>query len=105
MPTKEPVTLTPLKIRFADNMRDAEPDSPHTEVFNYESELTGEPAADEAFALFNMPDESLPSERRELVSQYRLKRLRSLSVGDIVHVGEEQFYCDSFSWKLLEASA
>lgn len=37
-------------------------------------------------------------EESELATQYRAKRLRSLSVGDVVVLGELAFSCDSAGW-------
>jgi len=51
-------------------------------------------AAEEAFDLTNNP--SRQDEREQIYG-----RGRSLSTGDIVVVGEEQWLCMSFGWKLL----
>ncbi len=55
---------------------------------------TGEDMADEAFDLTNNPSRQ---DERELV----YGRGRSLSVGDIVDTGTEQFACLSFGWAKL----
>lgn len=54
----------------------------------------GQDAADEVFDLTNNP--SRQEEREEVYG-----RGRSLSVGDIVVVGEEKYLCLSFGWHRL----
>lgn len=61
---------------------------------NIETDLVGEAGAEEAFDLTNNPDRQ--EERRE---KYGLGR--SLSVGDVVQVGDEKFVCLSVGWEKL----
>jgi len=58
---------------------------------SFETELTGQKAAEEAFDLTNNP--SRQSER-----ELSYGRLRSVSVGDIVEVDGVNYFCDSFGW-------
>ena len=55
---------------------------------------TAEGAAEEVFDLTNNPGRQ--EERERLYG-----RKRSLSVGDIVVVGDQYFLCDSFGWTVL----
>ncbi len=54
----------------------------------------GEDAADEVFDITNNPDRD--DERRQLYGNQR-----SLSVGDIVQVQDQQFVCCSIGWTLI----
>jgi len=48
-------------------------------------------AMDQAFVLFNAPEEHLSTEGAKIARRYRANRFRSLSVGDIVQVDREYF--------------
>lgn len=76
---------------------------PHHEmvlVFAYElpaaAKVTPQQIADEAFAMFNGFPES--DAGRELTERYYQRRLRSLSVGDIIMVGEAALACCNAGW-------
>ena len=61
---------------------------------------------EQAFMLFNAPEESLTGREREIAVEYRAKRLRSLSVGDVVTITRDPeganltvaLTCASVSW-------
>jgi hypothetical protein len=40
-------------------------------------------------------------EKTDLAKQYRAKQLRSLSVGDVVAIGEMAFACESAGWEKI----
>jgi len=64
-----------------------------------------EAACEFAFAVCNSyPQEAfgVAREHLELVAAYRKRRNRSLSVGDVVVVGEVAYCCDRFGWQRLE---
>ena len=67
----------------------------YTDGPKFVTELTGEDAAEDAFDLANNPCRQ--DEREEVYG-----RRRSVSVGDIVVVDEEEYLCASFGWTLLE---
>jgi hypothetical protein len=72
-------------------------------VFTYEMESAGrsvEEIAEQAFAMFN--DAPSGSEAAELARQYRARQLRSLSVGDIVTVGEAPLTVERFGFAPLK---
>ena len=74
-------------------------------VFNCRVSLDLEPrdVANWAFQAFNAPEEFLSGEGLWACQQYRANRLRSLSVGDVVQVGAEEFFrCDPCGWTRLE---
>ena len=62
------------------------------------TQYTGQAAADEAFDLTNNPG-------RELEREEKYGRGRSVSVGDIIRVANEEWVCMSTGWKLLELGA
>jgi hypothetical protein len=77
-------------------------------VREYESEKEGIEVADEAFHIFNVPEENLSAENKEILKDYRGP---SLSVGDIVEVhplkhsestSGTAYLCDSIGWKQKE---
>lgn len=58
-----------------------------------------------AFSLFNAPEEFLYGRDREICEEYRSKRLRSLSVGDVVAVRRglawEAYCCCGVGWQRI----
>lgn len=90
--------LFEVKILLTDKFGDERHDAPRTEVFDYTTHHYNENAAHEAYHLFNAPESLIDAKRLPLVAEYRAKRLRSLSVGDVVVVGNTHYYCDSFGW-------
>jgi hypothetical protein len=76
-----------------------QPGDPMVRVFAYQAS-PGRPAeeiAEEAFAIFN--DHPTDAARAELACAYYGRRLRSLSVGDVVAVGEVPLAVASAGWK------
>lgn len=53
------------------------------------------PLLEDAFEVFNVGDPDKDSVARE----YRGRGLRSLSVGDVVRIGEVGYLCKSFNWE------
>jgi len=56
---------------------------------------------DWCFHVFNAPEEYLDKEDRKVAERYRANRLRSLSVGDVVQVGNRFWTCRSIGWDYL----
>jgi hypothetical protein len=75
-------------------VRQALHDHTYTESALFEVNGDGQDAADEVFDLTNNP-----SRQEECEEKYGCGR--SLSVGDIVVVGEEQWLCMSHGWKKI----
>lgn len=77
-------------------------------VFEYETELEGEAAAEEAYRMFNAPIEFLEGRQADICLDYRSKRNRSLSVGDVVTVGKiynrREFLCCGSGWKEINTT-
>lgn len=73
------------------------------EPFTYESSITDALAACEAaFMIFNMDLDMLRGRSLEIATAYRERRMRSLSVGDIVKVDGVAYACDSFGFRKVE---
>lgn len=66
----------------------------YTTKASWWSDLEGEDAAEEVFDITNNP--SMHSFREQLYGPFR-----SVSVGDVVKVDEDQFLCCSFGWMKL----
>jgi hypothetical protein len=56
---------------------------------------------DYCFHVFNAPEEYLEKEDRKLAERYRANRLRSLSVGDVVQVGDRFWTCRAIGWDYM----
>jgi hypothetical protein len=56
---------------------------------------------DEAFRLFNAPEEYLRGADLAIVRRYRALRLRSLSIGDIVQAADQFYVCERDGWAKL----
>jgi hypothetical protein len=65
--------------------------------------LAGDPqrVADLMFEIGNAPLEYLSGRELEMAERYRFRGLRSLSVGDLVAVGEIAFACGRRGWDLV----
>jgi hypothetical protein len=50
--------------------------------------------AERAFEAFNLPPGLLNERQRELAARYRARSLRSLSVGDVLRLGDTALACD-----------
>lgn len=73
------------------------------EVFAYMTDTKGEAIAlaDEAFHLFNIGDDAHFGRPDNRALIYRREGNRSLSVGDVVIVGDEAFACAPSGWRHL----
>jgi hypothetical protein len=58
-------------------------------------------AAEDAFKMFNAPEDYLSGGELAIAKQYRANQLRSLSVGDIVQVDDTFYVCESFGFGKL----
>jgi hypothetical protein len=79
-----------------------EPKHPVRQVFTYTTATTPDDAAEEAMRLFNMDLEWLSGWDRETATTYRLGQLRSLSVGDVLRIGETWWACARDGFALLD---
>lgn len=68
---------------------------PRKFVLEYTSKHLGETAAEEAFKIFNAPEEFLDDDEMRIVKQYRG---HSLSVGDVVQVDGVDYLCSGVGW-------
>ena len=79
------------------------PGHPLVRVFEAEVEMPHgidpQRVADWMFEAFNAPEEYLQGKLRDLAEAYRARQLRSLSVGDVVAVGEIPLACVSRGWE------
>ncbi len=55
--------------------------------------------AEAAFCAFNADPEMLAGVQRELATRYRRRALRSLSVGDVLRVGDTVLACDPVGFR------
>ncbi|UVK59879.1 hypothetical protein SEA_ALEEMILY_139 [Gordonia phage Aleemily] len=58
-----------------------------------------------AYHMFNAPEEFLTTDEGLLAVAYRERGLRSLSVGDVVVVGETAWACEPLGWKRVHLTA
>lgn len=85
------------------------PGQPLVPVFAYDAELAdgGMPEllliAEQAFEAFNADPEMLTGRQRDLATQYRALRLRSLSAGDVVRAGDTALACDHIGFREVPA--
>jgi hypothetical protein len=76
------------------------PGQPLVPVFRYDADPadSGLPGlqviAEQAFEAFNLPAELLNPRQGELAARYRGRSLRSLSVGDVLRLGDTALACD-----------
>jgi hypothetical protein len=94
-----------VQIVLQDTMFPFAPDSTLSREFTFTvPEETGDEVACEmAFHITNAPESMLSSKQLAIVKQYRPRR--SLSVGDVVTVGDNTFMCMSAGWKKLTKSS
>jgi len=79
-----------------------QPGDPMVRVFTYQADPAGRTAeqiADEAFEAFN--DHPRDPDGADLACAYYGRRLRSMSVGDLVSVGEAPLVCERAGWAPL----
>jgi hypothetical protein len=82
-----------------------QPGQPLVPVFAYDVEFLdgGVPEllliAEQAFEMFNVDLDMLTGRKRELATQYRHKMLRSLSVGDVLMIGNTALACDAVGFR------
>lgn len=72
---------------------------PRTHRYTYLTGLKGQEAAEEAYHIFNAPEEMLEEWQKYIARGYKGQ---SLSVGDIVEVDGEEYLCCSFGWEKRE---
>jgi hypothetical protein len=77
-----------------------------TPVFTYcpwdKSDYTPVMLAEDAFRLFNAPEESITQKYDlKITLRYRANKLRSLSVGDLVMIDGEVFACEKMGFRHL----
>jgi hypothetical protein len=83
---------------FTDGYR---PGDPMVRVFTYQAEADGrspEAMAEAAFEAFNADPDMLAGVQRDLATRYRRRMLRSLSVGDVVAIGEAALAVGRAGW-------
>jgi hypothetical protein len=74
-------------------------DLPRNHSFTYFTDKDGEAAAEECFHITNAPLEILNEFEKHIAEQFRATRAMSLSVGDVVRVGDEvEYLCASEGW-------
>ena len=74
---------------------------PRKHTYTYFSSKDGERAAEECYHIFNAPDSMLNDFEKHIASEARSKvfDMHSLSVGDVVRVGNEvEYLCASEGW-------
>ena len=69
---------------------------PRKHVYTYLTDCKGSDAAEQAFHIFNAPEEMLQEWQRYIQQGYSGP---SLSVGDVVEVNSEEYLCCSVGWK------
>jgi hypothetical protein len=83
------------------------PGHPLAEVFTYDTAVSADPLeiAEDASRMFNAPPEILDEVQRTIASAYRSQRIRSLSVGDVLRVGEVWLACERAGFAEIEPPA
>lgn len=80
----------------------ADPSGSYSKSYRFDLDSSGDPLADceTVFAICNSYPEEMhcPDRFQSIVADYRAERNRSLSVGDIVQIGEAAFSVDSFGF-------
>jgi hypothetical protein len=74
-------------------------DLPRKHTFTYFTDKDGEEAAQECYHITNAPLEILNEFEKHIAEQFRATKTMSLSVGDVVRVGDEvEYLCASEGW-------
>jgi hypothetical protein len=74
-------------------------DLPRNHTFTYFTDKDGEEAAQECYHITNAPESILNEFGRHIAGLFRASKTMSLSVGDVVRVGDEMEYlCASQGW-------
>ena len=72
---------------------------PRKHTFTYFTDKDGEEAAQECYHITNAPEAILNDFERHIADLYRATKTMSLSVGDVVQVGNEvEYLCASQGW-------
>lgn len=72
---------------------------PRNHRYTYRSDLKGIDACEEAFHIFNAPEDLLEEWQKYIARAYKGP---SFSVGDVVEVDGVEYICCSFGWKKRE---
>lgn len=72
---------------------------PRNHLYTYLTDSEGIDACEEAFTIFNAPEDYLQEWQRYVQRGYNGP---SLSVGDVVEVNGEEYLCCSFGWERRE---
>lgn len=86
-----------------------QPGQPLVPVFAYDVELLDGGMeellliAEMAFEAFNADPDLLPDRTRDLATRYRARSLRSLSVGDVLRLGDTALACDPVGFRKVPA--
>jgi hypothetical protein len=78
---------------------EADWDLPRKHVYTYLTDAKGQEAAEEAFHIFNAPEDMLKEWQKFIAKGYSGP---SLSVGDLVEVDGKDYLCCSVGWKRRE---
>ena len=74
-------------------------DLPRRHTFTYFTDKDGEEAAQECYHITNAPEEILNEFEQHIAGLFRSTKTMSLSVGDVVRVGDQMEYlCASEGW-------
>jgi hypothetical protein len=72
---------------------------PRKYAFTYYTDKDGEKAAEECYRITNAPFESLNEFEKHIAELFRATQTMSLSVGDVVRVGDRvEYLCASEGW-------
>jgi hypothetical protein len=72
---------------------------PRKYAFTYYTDKDGEKAAEECYRITNAPFEALNEFDKHIAELFRATRTMSLSVGDVVRVGDRvEYLCASQGW-------
>ena len=85
-----------IMLRGAQHFFEADWSLPRKHVYTYLTDCKGSDAAEQAFHIFNAPEEMLQEWQKYIQQGYSGP---SLSVGDVVEVDGEEYLCCSVGWK------